>query len=88
MLGNAGATCNIQRAAMTAASLLIPLACGTPLAGATGSGKTHTMLGTPAQHGMIPRAMAQLFAASAELEAAGWSFDMKVLQLIQLLTLV
>lgn len=47
-------------------------------AGATGSGKTHTMLGTPAQHGMIPRAMAQLFATSAELEAAGWSFDMKV----------
>jgi hypothetical protein len=36
------------------------------------------MLGTPAQHGMIPRAMAQLFAASAELEASGWSFDMKV----------
>ena len=48
------------------------------LAGATGSGKTHTMLGTPAQHGMIPRAMAQLFATSAELEASGWSFDMKV----------
>jgi Kinesin motor domain/Microtubule binding len=47
-------------------------------AGATGSGKTHTMLGTPAQHGMIPRAMAQLFATSAELEASGWSFDMKV----------
>jgi hypothetical protein len=36
------------------------------------------MLGTPAQHGMIPRAMAQLFATSAELEASGWSFDMKV----------
>lgn len=36
------------------------------------------MLGTPAQHGMIPRAMAQLFAASAQLEAAGWAFDMKV----------
>ncbi len=45
----------------------------------SGAGKTHTMLGTPAQHGMIPRAMAQLFAASTELEAAGWAFDMKVL---------
>ncbi len=50
--------------------------------GATGSGKTHTMLGTPAQHGMIPRAMAQLFAASTELEAAGWAFDMKVKSIV------
>jgi kinesin family member C1 len=59
-------------------TVMLDNACCTLGSGATGSGKTHTMLGTPAQHGMIPRAMAQLFAASAELEASGWSFDMKV----------
>ncbi len=35
------------------------------------------MLGTPAAHGMIPRAMARLFAVAAELRSSGWTFDMK-----------
>ncbi len=46
--------------------------------GQTGSGKTYTMLGTPEERGMIPRAMDQIFASSAAMEAQGWSFDMRV----------
>lgn len=36
------------------------------------------MLGTPEERGMIPRAMDQIFASSAAMEAQGWSFDMRV----------
>jgi kinesin family protein C1 len=46
--------------------------------GQTGSGKTYTMLGTPEERGLIPRAMDQLFHAACELEGQGWAFDMKV----------
>ena len=48
--------------------------------GQTGSGKTHTMVGPPEpeQRGIIPRAVHQLFGASAMLEAQGWAFEMKV----------
>lgn len=46
--------------------------------GQTGSGKTHTMLGCPGAHGMIPRAMEQLFRSAADLREQGWSFQMKV----------
>lgn len=41
--------------------------------------QTHTMLGTPQDVGLIPRAVEQLFTAARELEASqGWKFDMKV----------
>ena len=40
--------------------------------------QTHTMLGTAEEPGITPRAVQQLFAGAAALEAAqGWSFDMK-----------
>ena len=41
------------------------------------AGKTHTMMGTPEQPGMIPRAMDQVFAAAAELAPQGWRYEMK-----------
>ena len=44
----------------------------------TGSGKTHTMLGTQGDPGVIPRAMEQVFASSKALEAKGWTFEMRV----------
>ena len=44
----------------------------------TGSGKTHTMLGTEGDPGVIPRAMEQVFASSKALEAKGWTFEMRV----------
>ena len=44
----------------------------------TGSGKTHTMLGTEGDPGVIPRAMEQVFASSKSLEAKGWTFEMRV----------
>ena len=44
--------------------------------GQTGSGKTHTMEGpddpTSDQLGMIPRAVAQIFEAEAQLKQHGW----------------
>ncbi len=46
--------------------------------GQTGSGKTHTMLGAPQAHGVIPRAMEQVFRSAAELKDQGWTFEMKV----------
>jgi hypothetical protein len=46
--------------------------------GQTGSGKTFTMLGSPEQPGMIPRAMQQIFESSAQLEKQGWVFSMQV----------
>ena len=46
--------------------------------GQTGSGKTHTMLGSPEAHGVIPRAMEQVFRSAAELKDQGWTFEMKV----------
>jgi len=46
--------------------------------GQTGSGKTHTMLGAPEAHGVIPRAMEQVFRSAAELKDQGWTFEMKV----------
>lgn len=40
--------------------------------------QTHTMLGTAEDAGIIPRAVQQLYADAAALEAAqGWAFDMK-----------
>ena len=36
------------------------------------------MLGAPGAHGMIPRAMEQLFRAAAELKDQGWAFHMQV----------
>ncbi|KAI8616798.1 P-loop containing nucleoside triphosphate hydrolase protein [Chytriomyces sp. MP71] len=44
--------------------------------GQTGSGKTFTMEGgkTPEQMGVIPRAVSQIFAASALLAQKGWSY--------------
>lgn len=53
--------------------------------GATGSGKTYTMLGTQDERGVIPRAMEQLFKSSCHLEDQGWSFEMKVLPQLPLL---
>eukprot|EP01062_Namystynia_karyoxenos_P069886 TRINITY_DN65305_c0_g1_i1.p1 TRINITY_DN65305_c0_g1~~TRINITY_DN65305_c0_g1_i1.p1 ORF type:complete len:1082 (+),score=311.09 TRINITY_DN65305_c0_g1_i1:85-3246(+) len=45
---------------------------GTFLAGGcTGSGKHHTIFGTPDDHGVIPRAVEQIFARVAETEAKG-----------------
>ncbi len=46
--------------------------------GQTGSGKTFTMLGSPDQPGMIPRAVQQIFESSAQLEKQGWVFSMQV----------
>ena len=46
--------------------------------GQTGSGKTHTMLGSPEAHGVIPRAMEQVFRSATELKDQGWTFEMKV----------
>lgn len=49
--------------------------------GQTGSGKTHTMMGPQfcqEQRGVIPRAVEQLYQATHDLEADGWTFDMKV----------
>ena len=46
--------------------------------GQTGSGKTHTMLGSHEAHGVIPRAMDQVFRSAAELGDQGWTFEMKV----------
>jgi hypothetical protein len=41
--------------------------------------QTHTMLGTSADAGIIPRAVEQLFAGAQALEASqGWVFEMKV----------
>ncbi len=41
--------------------------------------QTHTMLGTPDQAGLIPRAVEQLFTAARALQASqGWTFEMKV----------
>nr|AMS24244.1 kinesin 14-Ia protein [Marsilea vestita] len=48
--------------------------------GQTGSGKTYTMLGNPDdidQRGVIPRSLEQIFKASQELGAQGWSFQMQ-----------
>ena len=36
------------------------------------------MLGSAEERGMIPRAMDQIFASSAAMEAQGWNFDMRV----------
>lgn len=40
------------------------------------------MLGSPDDRGMIPRAMDQIFASSAAMEAQGWIFDMRVCLLL------
>ena len=50
--------------------------------------QTHTMLGTPDQAGLIPRAVEQLFTAARELEVSqGWTFEMKVRLSLQMLHL-
>ncbi|XP_061681936.1 kinesin-like protein KIFC1 [Syngnathoides biaculeatus] len=47
--------------------------------GQTGSGKTYTMEGAPggghSGHGVIPRAVQQIFRASQKLAAQGWEFS-------------
>ncbi len=48
--------------------------------GQTGSGKTYTMLGDESNRGIIPRAMAQVFASSKALATQGWAFIMQVRQ--------
>jgi len=50
--------------------------------GQTGSGKTFTMEGPPNQHtddlaGMIPRAVAQIFASAERLAEKGWEYSME-----------
>lgn len=37
--------------------------------GCTGSGKSHTMQGSPAEEGIVPRALRQVLAAAADAEA-------------------
>ena len=50
--------------------------------------QTHTMLGTPDQAGLIPRAVEQLFTAARELVVSqGWTFEMKVRLFLQMLHL-
>jgi hypothetical protein len=44
--------------------------------GQTGSGKTYTMMGDPANQGIIPRAIQQVFASSKRMEGQGWQFTM------------
>lgn len=40
------------------------------------TGKTHTMLGTPEQPGMIPRAVSEVFnLVNAKEESEGWSYS-------------
>ena len=48
--------------------------------GQTGSGKTYTMTGevSSAERGIIPRAIEQVALRKAQLEEAGWAFEMKV----------
>lgn len=48
--------------------------------GQTGSGKTHTMTGavSGAERGIVPRAIAQVAVRKAQLEEAGWAFEMEV----------
>lgn len=48
--------------------------------GQTGTGKTHTMLGSmaPEQRGIIPRSIDLLFEAKKELEGMGWKYKIRV----------
>ncbi|XP_074518937.1 kinesin-like protein KIF22 [Halichoeres trimaculatus] len=44
--------------------------------GPTGAGKTHTMLGTPEQPGVIPRAVCEVFnLVKAKEESGGWDYS-------------
>ena len=45
---------------------------------APAAGKTHTMMGSPDDQGVIPRAMQQIFATAEELGKQGWRFVMRV----------
>jgi kinesin family protein C1 len=45
--------------------------------GQTGSGKTHTMFGTGADVGIIPRSMAQILQAVRQHEEQGWKYDLQ-----------
>lgn len=45
--------------------------------GQTGSGKTYTMLGSPLDQGIIPRAMDQIYIRTKQLESEGWAISLR-----------
>ena len=52
--------------------------------GITGSGKTHTMTGTPSDSGLLPRCLDVIFNSIGELQAPKYvSSKLKVLKLIK-----